>query len=111
MVDQGYITQAQADAANNEPLPDRAAAGQPDRRHRLPHHRGAARTCSTNPRPRGNTEKERSDKILKGGLKIYTTFDPNLQDMAVDATTNAKPQMGADWVVVAGVDRSRAPAR
>jgi membrane peptidoglycan carboxypeptidase len=35
--------------------------------------------------------------VLKGGLKIYTTFDQNLQNMALDATTNAKPQYGADW--------------
>ncbi len=45
----------------------------------------------------GATEKERSDKMLKGGLKIYTTFDPSLQNMALDATTNAKPQYGEDW--------------
>jgi membrane peptidoglycan carboxypeptidase len=45
----------------------------------------------------GATEKERLDKVLKGGLKIYTTFDQNLQNMAIDATTYAKPQKGDDW--------------
>src|SRR6185295_17624171 len=58
-----------------------------------------------------NTEKERSDKILKGGLKIYTTFDKHLQDLAVDSSNQAKPCMprskncrlngdnvGPDWV-------------
>ena len=30
----------------------------------------------------GSTAKERLDKVLKGGLKVYTTFDQNLQNLA-----------------------------
>src|SRR2546430_14240983 len=43
----------------------------------------------------GATPQERRDKVLQGGLKVYTTEDPNLQQMAVGAVTSglafAKP--------------------
>jgi penicillin-binding protein 1A len=42
--------------------------------------------------------KDRTDKLLKGGLKVTTTFDETLQNEAVDATNNAKPQKGPDWI-------------
>ncbi|HEU5308374.1 MAG TPA: transglycosylase domain-containing protein [Acidimicrobiia bacterium] len=96
MVSEHYITQAQADAANNEPLPNI----KPPATSIVGHDfltTEVLQDLLKDPRL-GNTEDERRDKILKGGLKIYTTFDPNLQHLAEDATTNAKPQMGADWV-------------
>jgi penicillin-binding protein 1A len=105
MVDAGYLTQAQSDAANNEPIPTVPPAANPI---------VGTDFLSTevlqdllkNP-DLGATEKERSDKILKGGLKIYTTFDRQLQDMAVNASNTAKPDMGSDWVAsVVSVDPS-----
>ncbi len=93
-VEEGYITQAQADAANNEPLP----TVPPPAETRPTNFLTAEVQNSLLSDPRmGNTEKERLDKLYKGGLKIYTTFDPRLQRMAINATTNAKPQKGDDW--------------
>ena len=46
----------------------------------------------------GATEKERLDKVLKGGLKIYTTFDPNLQrDGDRRDHQRQAADTGADW--------------
>ena len=45
----------------------------------------------------GATLKERNDALLKGGLKIYTTFDLNLQGMATESVRTAMPQKGPDW--------------
>jgi penicillin-binding protein 1A len=95
MVEEGYITQQQSDEANSEPLPDIKPPPNPIvGRDFL--QTEVLQDLINDPRL-GNTEKERTDKVLKGGLKIYTTFDPRLQAMAEDATTNAKP-FGGDFV-------------
>jgi membrane peptidoglycan carboxypeptidase len=109
MVSEGYITQAESDAANNEPLPT-----VPPPANRITGTdlltTEVLQDLLNDPQyaALGNTEKERSDKILKGGLKIYTTFDRRLQDLAVDSSNQAKPCMprskscegnvGPDWV-------------
>ena len=94
-VQQKYITQAQSDAANNEPLPTvRPAANPIVGRDFLQSEVLQDLLADTR---LGTTEKERLDKVLKGGLKIYTTFDQSMQNMALDSTTNAKPQNGSDW--------------
>jgi penicillin-binding protein 1A len=95
MVEEGYITQAQADTANNEPLPTI-----PPPAEQRPHDYLVAEVQDqllADPRL-GSTVKERTDKLLKGGLKVTTTFDPTLQGQAIDATNNAKPQKGPDWI-------------
>jgi membrane peptidoglycan carboxypeptidase len=94
-VEEKYITQAESDAANKEPLPTvRPPANPVVGRDFL--QAEVLQDLTADPRL-GATEKERTDKVLKGGLKIYTTFDQNLQNVAIDATTNAKPQYGPDW--------------
>jgi penicillin-binding protein 1A len=95
MVTEHYITQAEADAANAEPLP----TVKPPANAVVGHDFLQTEVLGDllkNP-ALGSNEKERQELILKGGLKIYTTFDPRLQAMAVDATTNNKPQRGDDW--------------
>jgi len=93
-VEQGYITQAQADAANKEALP---TVPPPAETRPTDFLTAEVQNSLLNDPRMGNTEKERLDKLYKGGLKIYTTFDPTLQRMAINATTNAKPQKGDDW--------------
>jgi len=96
-VDQHYITQQEADAAKNEPLPTKVP---PDEIRPDNYLVAEVQDRLLNDPRLGNTPKERRDHLLKGGLKIYTTFDPHLQDLATQATTEALPRSpaGPDWV-------------
>src|SRR5205085_12545315 len=92
MVDQHYITQEQANLATQEPMPTvkPSAELRPDNAWS----EKAQEILLTDPRL-GATPQERRDKVLEGGLKVYTTVDPNLQQMADGAVTSglafAKP--------------------
>lgn len=95
-VAEGYITQAQSDAANNEPPPTAPPPAEQRPRNFLVAEVQDRLLADVR---LGNTAKERLDKVLKGGLKVYTTFDPTLQNQAVDATTHAKPSgFSGDWI-------------
>jgi penicillin-binding protein 1A len=96
-VGQGYITQAEADAAKNEPLP---TVPPPDELRPRNFLAAEVQDRLLNDPQLGATPKERYDRLLKGGLKIYTTFDRRLQDLAQRATTEALPgsPAGPDWV-------------
>ena len=95
-VEQGYITQAEADAANNEPLPTWLPQDQLRPSSLLV---SEVQDRLLNDPRLGNTPKKRRDTLLKGGLTITTTFDKNLQSLADDAVRNALPRSpaGADW--------------
>jgi membrane peptidoglycan carboxypeptidase len=97
-VQQGYISQAQADAANNEPLP---TVRPPAETRPADFLTAEVQNSLLNDPRMGNTEKERLEKLYKGGLTVYTTFDINLQRLAVASTTFAKPccgpNSGPDW--------------
>src|SRR5262249_56366437 len=79
MVHQHYITQAQADEANKEPLPTVKPTGElrPDNSWT----QKAQDILLADPRL-GATPQERRNKVLQGGLQVYTTMDPNLQQKA-----------------------------
>lgn len=97
MVDQGYITQAEADAARGQDL------------------RSSMKITSTTTssfssyftdyvidqviadimEEYGWTEEEARNKVYTGGLKIYTTMDSNAQKIAVDAVENGSNIPGA----------------
>jgi membrane peptidoglycan carboxypeptidase len=96
-VDQKYITQAEADAAKNEPLPTWLP---PDQLRPSNYLAAEVQDRLLNDIRLGQTAKERHDRLLKGGLQIYTTFDKNLQNLAVAATQDALPRSpsGPDWV-------------
>jgi penicillin-binding protein 1A len=92
MVDQGYITQAEADAANLEPLPSVKPEAELRPRNswaeevqdRLFHDDVYAVL--------GKTPEQRKERVLTGGLKIYATLDPNLQQLAQDAMNEILPE-------------------
>jgi penicillin-binding protein 1A len=99
-VEQGYITQDEADAANNEPLP----TIKPSPEQRPTNYLVAEVQDRLLNDPRyaealGQTVAERKDKLLKGGLKIYTTFDRRMQGIAEDAAVNnrAVATHGPGW--------------
>jgi len=79
MVEQRYITQAQADEAKREPLPTvkPSAELRPDNAWT----EKAQEILLSDPRL-GATPQERRDKVLEGGLKVYTTLDSGLQQKA-----------------------------
>ena len=79
MVAQRYITQAQADEAKREPLPTvkPSAELRPDNAWT----EKAQEILLSDPRL-GATPEARRDKVLQGGLKVYTTLDPSLQQKA-----------------------------
>src|SRR5207248_4164545 len=99
MVEQHYITQAQADEGSREPLPTvkPSAELRPDNAWA----EKAQEVLLSDPRL-GATPQERRAKVLQGGLKVYTTVDPNLQQMADGAVTSglafAKPGFSAALV-------------
>ena len=101
MVSQHFITQAQADTASQEPMPTVKPTSElrPDNAWA----EKAQEVLLSDPRL-GATPQERRDKVLQGGLKVYTTKDPGLQQMADNAVANglqgAKPGFGAALVAM-----------
>jgi membrane peptidoglycan carboxypeptidase len=96
-VGQGYITQAEAYAAENEPMP--TWLPQDELRPRSLLVSEVQDRLLADPRL-GKTPKERRNALLKGGLSITTTFDKNLQTLADDAVRTSLPASpsGPDWV-------------
>jgi membrane peptidoglycan carboxypeptidase len=84
MVAQRYITQAQADEGNREPLPTVKPSA--ELRPNNTWTERAQELLLSDPRL-GATVQERRDKLLQGGLKVYTTLDPSLQQKADAAVT------------------------
>src|SRR5262245_62589340 len=79
MVEQHYITQAQADEGNKEPLPTVKPSS--ELRPGNAWTQRAQDLLLNDPRL-GATPQERRDKLLQGGLKVYTTMDPKMQRQA-----------------------------
>src|SRR6266542_1037716 len=85
MVKAHHITQAQADLATLEPMPTVKPSSDLRPENAWAEH--AQQVLLTDPRL-GATPQERRDKVLQGGLKVYTTEDPSLQPMADNAVAN-----------------------
>ncbi len=47
----------------------------------------------------GDTAQERYNSVFKGGLQIYTTFDPRLQQFALQARNDQLPDTGGKFTV------------
>jgi membrane peptidoglycan carboxypeptidase len=79
MVEERYITQAQADEAGKEPLPmvKPSAELRPDSAWTE-----KAQDVLLNDPRLGATPEQRRDKLLQGGLQVHTTLDPTLQQKA-----------------------------
>ena len=94
MVTEGYITQAQADQANAEPLPTIKPAA--DLRPTNAWVAEVQQRLFTDPiySVLGKTAQERRNAVLKGGLKIYSSEDPAMQALAqhaVDTDLSSPP--------------------
>ena len=92
MLNQGSITAEQAAAGKQDPLPTIKPEAElkpknswaEEVQHRL----------FTDPiySVLGSTKQERKDRVLKGGLKIYASLDPKLQQNAQDAMNAILPE-------------------
>jgi penicillin-binding protein 2D len=82
MVKEKKITREQADLAKFEPLP--TVKPEAELRPDDAWTERAQQVLLADPRL-GATPEERREKVLEGGLKIYTTLDQNLQAQAEDA--------------------------
>jgi penicillin-binding protein 1A len=84
MVDEHYITKVDEFVAASDPLPKLL----PPAEHRPDNYFLAEVEQRLFDDPRlGVTQQERQNKVLRGGLRVYTTFDPRLQ-YAAQATVN-----------------------
>jgi penicillin-binding protein 1A len=92
MVTQRYITQAQADAADAEPLP--AIKPVAELRPRNSWAEEVQDRLFHDPvfKVLGSTVKERRNKVLTGGLKIYASLDPRIQADAQNAMNDGLRQ-------------------
>src|SRR5262245_60208500 len=101
MVKQHYITREQADQAGQEGLP--TVKPSTELRPENAWAERAQELLLNDPRL-GATPRDRRDKVLLGGVKVYTTMDPNLQakaDAAVAAgLQGASPGYGAALVAM-----------
>src|SRR5262245_9472759 len=101
MVRRHHITQEQADDANREGLPTVKPSSE-----LRPENAWAERVQQVlfNDPRLGSTPKERRDKVLQGGLKVYATKDPQMQLLADRAVANglrgAKAGFGAALVAM-----------
>ncbi len=92
MVDRGYITQAQADAANQEPLPSIKPSS--DLRPRSSWVEEVQDQLVHDPRYTflGDTADAREHRLLTGGFTVETTLDPAMQRAAQDAMDAILPE-------------------
>ena len=92
MVQQHYITQAQADAADQEPLPSIKPVAELRPRNSWAEEVQDRLFHDPVFKVLGSTVKERRTKVLTGGLKIYASLDPRLQADAQNAMNDGLRQ-------------------
>ncbi|HKA94601.1 MAG TPA: transglycosylase domain-containing protein [Acidimicrobiia bacterium] len=102
MVSARKITRAQADMASREPLPTaKPAAVDLTPSNAWVEH---AQSVLLKDRRLGANVGERRKKVLQGGLQVYTTLDPPVQQMADQAVANglagARPGFGTALVAM-----------
>jgi len=102
MVDQKYITRAEADAAGATPLP----AGKPASGGLRPDNYFVQEVQDRllSDERLGSTPQERYTKVLRGGLKVYTTFDPRMYFLAQTAVNQEGPHRPPFTAALASMD-------
>jgi len=87
-VEEDYLTKAEAEFAKQAPLP--TVAPPAERRPQNFWVEEVQKRLLADPRL-GDTEQERQDRLLKGGLKVHTTLDPFAQLQAQTAINTRLP--------------------
>ena len=109
MVAAGDLTQREADAIKQTPVPTRVFTPM------APPNDYFSETVKlmllADPRL-GDTEQQRSNAVFRGGLDIYTTLDPHLQDLAKQKVNSVLPDTNGKFTAaVATVDPSSGAVR
>jgi 1A family penicillin-binding protein len=99
MVRLGWLSPASADEAAANP-PDLQAQGASDRA-RFPYFADEVRRFLLASPILGDTLEQRQTALFEGGLKIYTTLDPAMQDAAQEALASVLPEDGPSGALVA----------
>ncbi len=66
---------------------------------------GVKRQLLADPRL-GRTEAERSRRLFEGGLRVYTTLNPAVQEAAERAAANWRPKSGPDVAIVSVIPQT-----
>jgi penicillin-binding protein 1A len=98
MVELGMVPADAAARARREPLGVRARPSLPNGRYRW-FMDGVKRQLLDDPRL-GRTLKEREKKLFQGGLRIFTTLNPEIQKAAERAVAERGPSTGPDVALV-----------
>ncbi len=98
LVDVGRLTRDQADLIDATPIPTApqttAAAAPPE-----DYFVEEVKQQLLDDVRLGDTAQERYNAVFKGGLQIYTTFDPRLQQFALQARNDQLPDTGGKFTV------------
>jgi penicillin-binding protein 2D len=93
MEEQGHITSEQADAAAAEPMPFPLVRPEDTSRKPQNYYSEEVYNRLLQDERLGETEQERRAKILRGGLRIETPWDPRLQAAAQSAVDSLQPAL------------------
>lgn len=102
MVEQKYITQAEADAADAVPLPTVKPASGGLRPENYFVQEVQDRLLGDD--RLGATPQERYTKVLRGGLKVYTTYDARMYFLAQTAVNQILPKQPPFTAALASMD-------
>lgn len=91
MVESGYITQAEADVANNQPVQLKEIQEKPIP---APYFVEYVKQLILEDKRYGTTASERANSLFRGGLRIYTTMDLKLQSDAETAVATTLDREG-----------------
>jgi penicillin-binding protein 1A len=109
-VEAGVITEAQRLEFEERPLP--SANLSPSRVLKRDYALDAVQESLTGLEVLGATVQERNQRILTGGLRVYTTYDPQMQRMAEEARAEVFPQgLGDFQVSLAAIDHNTGAVR
>ncbi len=95
MVAVGHITESEADQYRSAPMPV-PATDNTVTEERSSYFVEQVKQELLDDSRLGDTEGERYQSVFNGGLRIYTTFDPTLQQVAEDVVAEAIPEKSRD---------------
>ncbi len=101
--DEGVITAEQEAEANAAPLPTEKPSAELRPQTYLV---AEAQRLLLDDERLGETAQERYNKVLRGGLKIHTSYDPDLQKMAQDAVDSKLPNQPPFTAAMVVMDRN-----